>query len=126
MKLPDELKPTLWEKTGLWQLPAYLRRVKGVLMADVVNLPKGMVARKTVAATGGSVIATLVCSLALYYFEVELDAEQVSIVIGGVISTAVFLASWFTRTAAKEVSQARMPDGTVVKSQKPGAPDVVR
>lgn len=118
--LPDALQPSLREKLGLWALPGYLRRVKGILMADAVNLPKGMVAAKTKAAGAAGVIATLVCTGALFYFEVTLDPEEVAAYIGATITIATFLASYFKRTSAKEVAQARLVDGTVVQPQTPG------
>lgn len=117
LEFPRELRPGPLEALALWKTSRFLRRLKGLLMADMVNLPGRVVSHKTIAATGGSVVASVVCWVALHYLELQLDPEDVAAYLGTTISIAVFVASWVKRLSAREVAMARLADGTPVAPQ---------
>lgn len=88
MKLPDELKPTLWEKLGLWGLPGYLDRVKGLLMAEIANAPSVLPTRKV-----GTIIAGLIGWVAYRYFAEEITPDMQETIA----SVVVFAVAWWMR-----------------------------
>jgi hypothetical protein len=85
---PKELRPGPLELLGLWKASRYLRRVKGILMAEIANAPSVFPTRKV-----GTVIAGLVGYVAYRYFAYEITPD----VQETIAAVVVFVAAWLTR-----------------------------
>jgi hypothetical protein len=83
----------------------------------MANLPKGRVSHKTAAAGAGGVISTVIVWAAFTYLDLELDANDVALFVGMLVSIGSFATSYVKRLSVREVSLARTDDGAKIKSQ---------
>ena len=86
-KLPRELHPGPLEAVGLWKASRYLRRVKGILMADLVEQPTARPTNKVLTAGGGVAVGLLIWAAAKLGFDIlPEDAGLIISAVGVLIS----------------------------------------
>lgn len=106
---PKELKPGPLEAVGLWKASRYLRRVKEILMADLVNQRSVIPTRKVAAAGGGGVVASLLIWAASRFLNVEMGPEDAAL-----LATAIAVVTGYVM---RERESSR--DATPVLTPKP-------
>lgn len=86
--IPTEIRPGPLEAIALWKVGRYLRRLKGILMAEIANAPSVLPTRKV-----GTLLAGLVAWVAYRYFAHEITPDMQDTIA----SVVVFGLAWWLR-----------------------------
>lgn len=92
MNLPEGLEPTFREKLGLWGLPGYARRIKGVIMTDLVTQRTALPTRK-LGTAGVGVTAGLIIWAMRQFAGIEVLPAEAEILV----AAAATIAAWFVK-----------------------------